>query len=94
MEPDPHNQSTLGGWTDTDWAGCSGTRRSTACGLIVWSGVVLSSYAWTLTEEMGLSSPIAVRDGVSGRRCLEREYLWIQQKVKEGTFQVEIARTG
>eukprot|EP00971_Amphidinium_carterae_P317584 6313129-Amphidinium_carterae.2 len=30
---------------DSDWAGCHGTRKSTSCGMIWWSGVLISSYA-------------------------------------------------
>ena len=48
IEPDPNNQNMLAGWTDTNWAGCRETRQRTACGLIVWSKVVLSSCARTL----------------------------------------------
>ena len=57
VKPDPNNQYMLDGWTDKDWAGCRETRQCTACGLIVWSNVVLSSCARTLTKEMILSSP-------------------------------------
>eukprot|EP00971_Amphidinium_carterae_P349578 6491090-Amphidinium_carterae.1 len=32
---------------DSDWAGCRSTRRSTSCGMIWWSGVLISSYART-----------------------------------------------
>eukprot|EP00971_Amphidinium_carterae_P330843 6464091-Amphidinium_carterae.1 len=32
---------------DSDWAGCHSTRKSTNCGMIWWSGVLISSYART-----------------------------------------------
>eukprot|EP00971_Amphidinium_carterae_P006538 128866-Amphidinium_carterae.2 len=32
---------------DSDWAGCHSTRKSTCCGVIWWSGVLISSYART-----------------------------------------------
>eukprot|EP00971_Amphidinium_carterae_P144057 2854717-Amphidinium_carterae.1 len=32
---------------DSDWAGCHTTRKSTSCGMIWWSGVLISSYART-----------------------------------------------
>eukprot|EP00971_Amphidinium_carterae_P212729 4221755-Amphidinium_carterae.1 len=32
---------------DSDWAGCHATRKSTSCGMIWWSGVLISSYART-----------------------------------------------
>ena len=93
LDPDPQSQHTLEGWTDTDWAGCKETRQRAACGVIVWAGVVLSSYSRTLTKEMGLSSPETGYFGIRSVGAEVRELLAlqvcdtrrrVQLKVKEG----------
>ncbi|CAK0853235.1 unnamed protein product, partial [Prorocentrum cordatum] len=46
------------GSTDSDWAGCHETRKSTACGIVRWCGVVVSAYART-ESVLAQSSPEA-----------------------------------
>eukprot|EP00971_Amphidinium_carterae_P027391 539354-Amphidinium_carterae.1 len=44
------DRSIIRAQADSDcnhWAGCHSTRKSTSCGMIWWSGVLISSYART-----------------------------------------------
>eukprot|EP00971_Amphidinium_carterae_P067946 1344661-Amphidinium_carterae.1 len=39
------DRGTIKAQADSDWAGCHSTRKSTSCGMIRWSGVLIPSYA-------------------------------------------------
>ena len=43
-------------YSDSDWAGCKETRRSTSCCLIFWGDVLLHAHTRTQVQ-IGLSSP-------------------------------------
>ena len=62
------------GATDSDWAGCAETRKSTCCGVVHWMGVVILSYART-ESVLAQSSPEAE---YLGAVVLCSEMLYIQ----------------
>jgi len=44
------------GQSDSDWAGCRSTRKSTMCGIVVWAGIPITMFSRTQSV-VALSSP-------------------------------------
>jgi hypothetical protein len=47
LETNGKTMETAEAWADADWAGCKASRRSTSCGIICVSGVIITSYSRT-----------------------------------------------
>jgi hypothetical protein len=76
----------LRGSTDTDWAGCRETRKSTCCGIIRWCGVIITCYART-ESVLAQSSPEAE---YLGAVVLAAEMLYIAELIRFMGFKTQI----
>ena len=72
----------LNGSSDTDWAGCAKTRKTTCCGVVRWCGVILLSFART-ESVLAQSSPEAEYLGVV---MLASEMLFLHELLKSLGF--------
>ncbi len=86
LQADGREQHRLQGYTDTDWAGCIGSRKSTSCGLIFWSGVLIHQYSRTQSV-IALSSPEAEYYGCCG--CTA-EMILIQSLLEDMGYKVQL----
>eukprot|EP00971_Amphidinium_carterae_P030772 605459-Amphidinium_carterae.1 len=85
---------------DSDWAGCHSTRKTTSCGMIWWSGVLITSYARTQStiatssaENASSATSMGSRVGLGKARHVAMRHLWLQQLVADKTIRFLAANT-
>eukprot|EP00971_Amphidinium_carterae_P350901 6491800-Amphidinium_carterae.2 len=84
--PERTKRGIIKAQADSDWAGCHSTRKSTSCGMIWWSGVLISSYARTQSASTAIS--MESRVGLGKARHVTVRYLWLQQLVADKTIRL------
>ena len=73
--------------SDSDWAGCHDTRRSTSCALVVWGKCPIHAHSRIQGAVTALSSPEAEYYACVGAAA---EALYAQQLIKDMGFETEI----
>lgn len=80
------NVGKLRGITDTDWAGCIATRKSTSCGMVFWGDFLISAYSRTQSV-IALSSPEAEYIGCC---AVAAEMLYIKSLLADMGFDLDL----